>query len=163
MAIYMKYGHIDGGVYTKGYEKWIELRSFHMGVARTIGTAARGLESREASEPQITEITVTKLLDRASPDLYMEAVAGDLSATVKFSFTTTSHGKDGGGVRPYLEYEFHNCGLSGYALSSGEEGHPTETLSMNFTRIRKKYIPLDAKLGGSPRSVGYDLDRMSKS
>ena len=34
MAIYMKFGSIDGAVTTKGFEKWIELNSFQWGVGR---------------------------------------------------------------------------------------------------------------------------------
>ena len=37
VAIYMKYGDIDGAVTTTGFEKWIELSSFQWGVGRGIG------------------------------------------------------------------------------------------------------------------------------
>ena len=85
MAIYMKWDGIDGAVTTKEHEKWIELNSFQFGVGRAIGTAARGAATREASEPHISEITISKRLDKASTKLFMDAVAGDLSSTVKFS------------------------------------------------------------------------------
>jgi type VI secretion system secreted protein Hcp len=153
----MKFGDIDGAVTTKGFEKWIELNSFQWGVGRAIGTAARGAATREASEPSISEIVVTKRLDKASTKLFMDAVAGDLSATVKFKFTTTTKDK----VDTFLAYELTNAGLSGYSISSGGDA-PQESLSLNFTKIMFTYTERDPKIAGSPDTVGYDLLTMSK-
>ena len=157
VAIYMKYGDVDGAVTTTGFEKWIELSSFQWGVGRAIGTAARGAATREASEPSISEIVVTKRLDKASTKLFMDAVAGDLSATVKFKFTTTTKDK----IDTFLAYELTNCGLSGYSISSGGDA-PTESLSLNFTKVMFTYTERDPKVAGSPDTVGYDLLTMAK-
>ena len=157
MAIYMKWDDIDGAVTTTGFEKWIELSSFQWGVGRGIGTAARGAATREASEPNISEIVVTKRLDKASTKLFMDAVAGDLSATVKFKFTTTTKDK----VDTFLAYELTNAGLSGYSISSGGDA-PSESLSMNFTKVMFTYTERDPKIAGSPDTVGYDLLTMAK-
>jgi type VI secretion system secreted protein Hcp len=153
----MQWDGIDGAVTTKGYEKWIELNSFQMGVGRAIGTAARGAATREASEPSISEVVVTKRLDKASTKLFQDATGGDLSATVKFKFTTTTKDK----VETYLAFELSNCGLSGYSMSSGGDA-PQESLSLNFTKIMYTYTERDPKIGGSPDTVGYDLTQMSK-
>jgi type VI secretion system secreted protein Hcp len=157
VAIYMKWDGIDGAVTTKGYEKWIELNSFQMGVGRAIGTAARGAATREASEPSISEVVVTKRLDKSSTKLFQDAVAGDLSKTVKIAFTTTTKDK----VEHYLKYELEKCGLSGYSLSSGGDA-PMENLSLNFTKIMMTYTERDEKVSGSPDTTGYDLTQMSK-
>ena len=157
MAIYMKWDGIDGATTTKGFEKWIELSSFQWGVGRAIGTAARGAATREATEPNISEVVVTKRLDKASTKLFQDAVAGDLSSTVKFKFTTTT--KDT--VDTFLAYELTNCGLSGYSISSGGDA-PSESLSLNFTKVMFTYTERDPKIGGSPDTVGYDLLQMSK-
>ena len=95
MAIYMKFASINGAVTTEGYQKWIELDSFHWGVGRSLGTAARGHLSREHSEPTLSEITVTKRTDAASPKLFLDAVAGMLDNKVEIDFTTTVKGKSG--------------------------------------------------------------------
>ena len=150
-------GTIDGAVTTTGFEKWIELSSFQWGVGRAIGTAARGAATREASEPSISEIVVTKRLDKSSTKLFMDAVAGDLSATVKFKFTTTTKDK----IDTFLAYELTNCGLSGYSISSGGDA-PSESLSLNFTKVMFTYTERDPKVAGSPDTVGYDLLTMAK-
>jgi len=153
----MKWDGIDGAVTTTGFEKWIELNSFQWGVGRAIGTAARGAATRDASEPNISEVVVSKRLDKSSTKLFMDAVAGDLSATVKFKFTTTTKDK----VETYLAYELTNCGLSGYSVSGGGEA-PQESLSLNFTKVMFTYTERDPKVAGSPDTVGYDLLTMAK-
>ncbi|MBV9015897.1 MAG: type VI secretion system tube protein Hcp [Alphaproteobacteria bacterium] len=157
MALYMKYGSLDGACTTKGFEKWIELNSFQWGVGRAIGTGARGSLSREHSEPTISEITVTKLTDKSSPKLFEEALYGKLDTKVEIKFTTTVKNS----VETFLAYELTNTGPSHYSLGSGGD-MPTETLSLNFTKVQMKFTPMEAGLTGSPEQVGYDLEKMQK-
>jgi type VI secretion system secreted protein Hcp len=155
MAIYLKYGSIKGPVTTDGFKDWIELDSFHWGVGRAVGTAARGSTSREHSEPSISEITVTKRSDIASPKLLLDSVAGKLDSKVEIKFTTTTKGK----VETFLTYKMENTGLSGYSLSSGGD-MPVESLSLNFAKITQTFTGFDPGIGGSPETVGYDLTQM---
>jgi type VI secretion system secreted protein Hcp len=157
MAIYMKFGSISGPVTTKGFEQWIELESFQWGVGRGVGTAARGSTSRESSEPSISEVTVTKRMDIASNRLFQDATGGDLSSEVTLKFTTTT--KDT--VTTFLTYVLSDTGLSGYSLSSGGD-NPSESLSLNFTKVMITYSGLDPKTQAKPDTVGYDLTKMSK-
>jgi type VI secretion system secreted protein Hcp len=155
MAIYMKYGNINGPVTTQGFEKWIELNSVQWGTHRNIGTAARGSTSREHSEPSISEITVTKLTDVASAKLFLDAVAGKLDNKVEIKLTTTTKGK----VETFLALKMENTGISNYTVSSGGE-MPMESLSLNFTKISNTFTGHDPGIGGSPETVGYDLTQM---
>jgi type VI secretion system secreted protein Hcp len=155
MALYMKYGSIKGSVTTEGFKDWIEIDSFHWGIGRAIGTAARGATSREHSEPSLSEITVTKRTDVASPKLLLDAVAGKLDTKVEIKFTTTTKGK----VETFLGYVLENTGLSGYSLSSGGD-MPVESLSLNFTKITETFTGENPGITGSPETVGYDLTQM---
>lgn len=155
MAIYLKYGDINGPVTTGGYEKWIELESFQWGVGRAIGTAARGALSREHSEPSLSEITVTKRTDVASPKLFLDSVAGKLNNKVQIDFTTTTKGK----IEKYLTFKLDNTGISGFSTSSGGD-MPMESLSLNFTKIMVTFTGMDPGISGSPETVGYDLTLM---
>jgi type VI secretion system secreted protein Hcp len=155
MAIYMKFGSIKGPVTTEGFKDWIELLSFQWGVGRAIGTAARSATSREHSEPSISEVVVTKRTDVASPKLLLDSVAGKLDSKVEIKFTTTTKGK----VETFLTYKMEDTGISGYSLSSGGD-MPTESLTLNFTKITKTFTGTDPGIGGSPETVGYDLKQM---
>jgi type VI secretion system secreted protein Hcp len=155
MAIYMQYGSIPGSVTTQGFEKWIELTSFQWGVGRGIGTAARGSLSREASEPSLSEVVVTKVMDVSAPKLFLDAVAGELNTTVVVKFTTTTKNT----VVTFLSYELTNTGLSGYSISSGGD-LPSESMTLNFTKMTETFTGMDPGVSGNPETVGYDLSMM---
>lgn len=155
MAIYMKYGALNGAVTTAGYDKWMELNSFQFGVGRGIGSAARSAASREGSEPSISEITVTKAMDVASVPLLQDAWGGELNTKVTIKFTSTTKNA----VVDYLTYELENTGLSGYSISSGGD-QPSESLSLNFTKITVTFKGLDPATAANPISANYDLTKM---
>ena len=152
MAIYMNWDGVPGDVTTQGFEKWIELTSFQWGVGRGIGSAMSGQASRESSIPSVSEIVVTKRMDGSSPGLWTDSVAGQLNTTVKIAFTTTSQGA----TTQFLNYELTNTGLSGYSLSSGGD-MPTESLSLNFTKVVWSFTGTDPSVSGTPVTQGYDL------
>jgi len=155
VAIYMKFGSFTGASTTQGFKDWIELDSFQWGVGRGISSAARGSESRESSEPSISEVVVTKKMDKSSPNLMSDAWAGQLNATVEIKFTTTTKNQ----VTDFLGYKLENTGLSGYSVSSGGD-LPVESLSLNFTKISVTYKGTDPNVSGTPETVGYDLTQM---
>jgi type VI secretion system secreted protein Hcp len=152
VAIYMNWDGVPGDVTTSGFEKWIELTSFQWGVGRGIGSAMSGQASRESSIPSVSEIVVTKRMDGSSPGLWTDSVAGQLNTTVKIAFTTTSQGA----TTQFLNYELTNTGLSGYSLSSGGD-MPTESLSLNFTKVVWSFTGTDPSVSGTPVTQGYDL------
>jgi type VI secretion system secreted protein Hcp len=154
MAIYMNWDGVPGGVTTKGFEKWVELTSFQWGVGRGIGSAMSDQASRESSIPSVSEIVVTKRMDGSSPGLWTDSVAGQLNTTVKIAFTTTSQGA----TTKFLSYELTNTGLSGYSLSSGGD-MPTESLSLNFTKVVWSFTGTDPSVSGTPVTQGYDLTK----
>ncbi len=158
MAIYMKFGSVAGRVTTEGFKDWIELNSFQLGVGRSVSTGAGGA-MREGSNPNISEVTVTKVFDEASPKLYQDALAGAFDTKVDLKFTTTTKNK----VDTFLHYELSECGVSGYSVSSGGD-NPTESVSLNFTKIMLAPSPLDDK--GTPKAgakISYDLGAMKAS
>lgn len=152
MPIYLKYGSINGGVTAEGYDKWIEVHSFQWGVGRGISSPVGNSEDREASAPSISEVTITKELDTASIKLVTEALHG-LGEKATIDFTRTDKNK----LTKYLTVELTNTMISGYSVSSGGD-RPTESLSLNFTKVEVKDVPSAAAgKDASPESVTYDL------
>ena len=158
MAIYMKYGDIAGGVTTDGFKDWIQLHSFQWGIGRGVSTPHGSEDTREGSEPSVSEVVVTKRMEKSSPKLWQDAVGGDFSAKVTITFTSTTKDK----VESYLEYTFTDTGLSGYSASAGADDPPSESLSLNFAKVSWKYSALDAKTGSKPDVVGWDLTAQKK-
>jgi type VI secretion system secreted protein Hcp len=156
MAIYMKFGAINGDVETAGFDKWIELNSFQWGVGRGIGSPVGGAQNREASAPSISEITVSKRMDITSVPLLMDAVLGELNTKVEIKFTTTTKNK----TTTFLAYELTDCGLSGYSITSGGD-MPTESLSLNFTKILETFSGMDAATQAKPVSTTINLAKIT--
>ncbi len=158
MAIYMKFGSVNGPVTTDGFKNWIELNSFQFGTSRQMSTGARG-GKREGADPSISEIVVTKENDVSSSKLFQDAVGGNMNTKVEIKMTTTTKNK----VETYLTFELVDCGVSSYSVSSGGD-KPMESLSLNFTKVTVTPTPLDA--AGQIKKgdvVSYDLQKMKMS
>jgi type VI secretion system secreted protein Hcp len=158
MAIYMKFGSIDGDVTTSGFTKWIELESLSFGVGRGVGSATGGSSNREASAPSISEVSITKKMDVASAQLFQDATLGTLDTKVELKLTTTTKNQ----TEVFLAYELTNCGCSSYSVSSGG-AMPQESLSLNFTKIMMTFSGMDAATKASPKSATYDLETVKVS
>jgi type VI secretion system secreted protein Hcp len=153
MAIYMKYPDIKGSSTSDKFKDLILLDSLSFGVSRNIAGAHRTDKNREASEPSVSEVTVTKMMDVASPKLFVESVASDLKNDVEITFATTTAKT----TAEFLSYKLANVGLSHYSVSAGADGIPVETLVLNFTKLEMKFTTHGPDVSGSPESVGYDL------
>ncbi len=155
MPIYLQYGPKDkivGNVTEADHIGWVEVNSFQWGVGRGIGSPVGASANREASAPSISEIVVTKMMDGSSFAFLQEALSGKgLPAVLHFCTT------DGKKLRKYAKYTLENCLISGYSVSSGGD-RPTESLSINFTKIEYLFVELgiDNANAKSPR-VFYDL------
>ncbi len=151
MAIYLKYEGMTGEVTAAGHEGWIECSSLQWGVGRGIIMQTGASKDREASSPSISEVTVTKLMDETTPYFFTEACVGK-SKKVEIHLVKT-----GDTLESYMEYTLSDCMVSGYSVSTGGD-RPSESISLNFTKVEMKYIPFDDKHAAmAPIPAGYDL------
>jgi type VI secretion system secreted protein Hcp len=152
MAIYMQYGKIKGNVTATGHEGWIDVSSFQFGVGRAIASVVGRSKDREASQPNFSEVSISKDMDESSPKLFQEATVGK-GEKVTIHFVTTGANK----IQLYLEYVLEDCMVSGYSVASGGE-RPSESLSLSFTKITSNYTVFDdAGKEKSKYPAGYDL------
>ncbi|WP_119459029.1 type VI secretion system tube protein Hcp [Rhodospirillaceae bacterium SYSU D60014] len=157
MAIYAKIGKIDGDATHDKHQKWLTIDSLQWGVGRAIHTPVGSASNREASEPSVSEVTISKQMDEASPTLFAEACTGK-ATEVKIHLVTTGNPGD-----TYMEYTLTDAMISAYSMSSGGD-RPSESLSLNFTKIETKYTPYDANhKPGNPITTSYDLKTAKKA
>jgi type VI secretion system secreted protein Hcp len=148
----MKYDTIQGDATAEGHEKWIELNSCQWGVGRGISSPTGGSNDRESSAPSVSEVVVTKATDVASTKLLNEAYQGE-GKDVTIDFCKTDKGK----LEVYLTITMNNTMISGHSISSGGD-RPTESLSLNFTKVEFKNVNMGAAGDtGSPDAITYDL------
>lgn len=152
MAIYVKIGDIKGNVSAEGHEDWIECTSLQFGVGRAIPMFVGSQTNREASNPSLSEFTLTKGMDDSSPYLFQESVTGE-SKTIQIHVTKTGANK----LESYVEYTLDSSLISSYSLSSGGD-KPVESLSVAFTKVEMKYIVWNEDHTQSSQiPVSYDL------
>ena len=153
MPIYMKYDGIDGDVTSESHKGWIELNSFQWGVGRGIHQRTGRGADRESSAPSVSEIVVTKNQDLATTKLLDEALHGE-GKKVQIDFVKTDKGK----LETYLLYKLENVMVSGYSISGAGDGRPSESISLNFTKIEYKGTNMGVgNKGAGAASVTYDL------
>lgn len=73
---YLKYADIKGEATAEQYKDFITLLSVDWSVGREISSYTGTAMDREASATRLYDLTITKLQDRASPDLFKEATIG---------------------------------------------------------------------------------------
>jgi type VI secretion system secreted protein Hcp len=152
MPIYVQYGKIKGNVTEKGHTDWVAAGSFQWGVGRGIGSPVGKSANRESSAPSVSEIVITKEMDKSSYSWLQEGLTGKgVDCTIHFCST------DGKELRMYAEYKLTNCMISGYSISSGGD-RPSESISINFTKFEYlfKEYGQDNSITDSPR-VSYDM------
>ena len=155
MAIFIKYGALDGEVTAKGYEKWMEVNSLQWSVGRGLSVGSGGGSKRESTAPSVSEIVVTKTMDAISPLLLKEAIGGS-STDVNIHMTQT----DAKGTHiAYQKYILNGVLVSGYSISSGGD-RPNESFSMNFSRFDSEYVNIDDKFNARGTGhVVYDITK----
>jgi type VI secretion system secreted protein Hcp len=154
MAIYMKYGPIEGDATAQSHEKWITCDSIQWGGGRGISTPTGSAKNREASMVSISEVVVSKQQDGSSPELLKRSYVGTDGEDVTLHLTTTSDQ----GVNTIMELVLTNTLVSGFSVSSGGD-RPTEAVSMNFTKIQSTFYnqTVEATEAATPFAVTYDL------
>jgi type VI secretion system secreted protein Hcp len=152
MAIYVKYEGIDGEATHEEHKKWLDIGSVQWGVGRAISTPSGSTSNREASEPSVSEVTLTKLMDSSSPKFFTEACTGAAGKKVQIDLVTT-----GSPGKTYATYTLTNALVSSYSMSSGGD-RPAESISISFTKMEYKFTPYDdANKAGTPIAVSYDI------
>ena len=160
MPIYMKYGDIKGDVTAEGHkgtDGWVEVNSFQFGIGRGISSPTGGSDDRESSAPSVSEIVVTKPMDSSSYRWFEESLWGE-GQDVVIDFCKTDKDK----LEVYATYTLEDCMVSGFSTSSGGD-RPTESISLNFTKIVYGFNQMDKKNAkGETPKTGWDIGTAKK-
>lgn len=127
--IYMQYEGVPGEASASGHDKWIEIQSCQFAPQPPAVPRAPAPAGVASGGPG--RVVLTKRLDKASPLLSKAAATGKLVPAVQIDVSRpTSQNPNA-----YLRYELKNVMVSSF--SGG--GTPTESLSLNFTKIEFAY------------------------
>ena len=152
MPIYLQIDGIQGDATHEQHKKWMDIEVIHWNVARNMKTSAGSAANREASEPTVSEVILTKVSDSSSTKLFQEACSGRTGKQAVIHLVTTGNPGD-----TFIEYTLTNTLIASYTFDLNGV-RPVETLKLNFTKMEVKYTPYDdAQTPQSPMIASYDL------
>jgi type VI secretion system secreted protein Hcp len=151
MAIYLQIDGVMGDATDNAHPEWIAIQSMHMSVSRHIETPTGDGKNRDKSNANVSEISLQKISDISTPDLFKQACVGQPGTKAVIHVTNGNQGP------PTLEYTLSDVLISGYSVGSNGET-PMESFSLNFTKIETSYTPYDTNNnpGTAVRHI-YDL------
>ena len=155
--MFLKIDGIDGESTDSSHKSEIELLSFAYG-ANQPGSAGHGGGSG-VGKVQVQDFVFSKYFDKASPKLFEACATG--KHTPKVVLTCR---KAGGSQQEYLKITFSEVLVSSIQNSgSGGSTLPTESVTLNFSKIEIEYKPQDDKGGlGGVVKTGWDLTKNQK-
>jgi type VI secretion system Hcp family effector len=145
--MFLKIEGIDGEAKDEAHSGWIDVLSVDWGAVRATPVRAtparpqRGAERKRPGRVKYGDITLKRGYDAASPKLMLAVANGTRVPSVVLEFTTT----EAEGVR-YVRYELQDVIISSYRIDAGGDGdRPTESISLNFAKVKSAYIPQDRR------------------
>jgi type VI secretion system secreted protein Hcp len=124
------------------HKNWIDLQSWSWGApnASLLGTTTGGVVNKgDGSGPTVSNLVITKSIDKATPLLMLACCAGAHYKTVLLAV------RKAGGTQDYLHITLTDVFLTSFNVGmtgggTGEE-NPTESVTLNFTKVEFAYAP----------------------
>lgn len=160
MSIFVNYDGIKGESSDSNHKGWMDVDSISWGVARQITTEASTQNDRESANAEISELTLTRRMDSATPSLFIEACCGTgKDVVIHLTKTGTGSGSD-----VYMEYTLKNALISSYNVNaiSQDTGRPTENIVISFVDLEVKYTPYDDD-GNAEAAIAVGFDTSSNT
>ena len=154
ISILMTYGDVKGDATDASHKNWIKLTNCAFGVTRNV-TQESGNPKRNVGTPSISTITITKIMDSATPGLFLESLTGSgQNATIHFC-----QGADGSNLQVFMEYKLENALISNYSVKAANGSTEVEeSVTISFTTMKTVYTPYDTTgKKGTPLASGYNI------
>lgn len=153
--IFLFHSDAEGESTDSGHNGWIDVNYVKWGNTRRITSNTSTQGDRESSNTIISDLTIFRQADKATPKLFLLACCGT-GSEIKVHFTKTGTGQ---GADVFMEYVLKNAIVSEYSIAAKAQGRfrPTERLTISFVGLEKKYTPFDENGNAqAPLAVGFD-------
>ena len=152
---YLQIDGIKGESTDSTHQGWIEVTTVDWSIAQPKSATASTGGGHTAERAELSEISISKLVDLASPILMQTCAAGKTIPKVKIEMQRA----DGQGEPiKYFEVELENVLIGHIAPSFNAGGFPSESLGLKFSKVKWKYC--QQKIGGGAggnTAGGWDL------
>lgn len=161
MSTFILMDGVQGESSDVGHKDWIDVESWRWGAGRQITSHTSTRGDRESSNATISDLHITKLMDSASPKIFIDACCGR-GREMKIHLTKTG---TGGGADVFMEYTLKNAIISDYQVSGSKSNpnRPLEHITISFVEVEVKYIPYDEDGNAQAAiAVGFDTATNTK-
>jgi len=158
---FLKIATVPGESTDDKHKEWIEVMSFSWGAHQSAGGSQSGGGAHTGGRVDISDFSVVKQLDKASPKLFLACAAGEHIADVTLELCRAGNDK-----QKYMTYKMSDVLVSSVRPGGSSQGDgrlPLEEVSFHFSKVNLEYIPIDAK--GKPQGTvpaGWDLAKNAK-
>lgn len=157
MAVYWKFGtDVKGEVTVEGHKDEMEVQSMSWGASRSVSNPHGTATNREGAVPMISEMSLSRQMDKASTKLFEDMLGGTFKRESTFTMTTTASGNP----VDYIQYILENSGLINYSVGAGSDGVPQESVTLSFSKMTYKFKPVASDGTGDYGSTSIDLTTM---
>ena len=140
MPVYMKIDGVDGESQNPEFPGAIDVFVAANGVEREASSGSGG-----GTRANLTDISIAKPAEKSSPKLFLACCSGTQFKNVEIEFTDLSEG----GEVVYMKYRLERCVITSWSTSGDGGAVPTETLTLNFTKIEYSYMAKDGSVDTS--------------
>lgn len=150
MPIYMKYDGIDGEVMDPVMPGAIDVMSFSWGVSNAGSSGGGG--GGGAGKASFSDLSFMSSVSKASPQLFLHCCSGKHIKKAVLSCRKA-------GERPveYLRITMEDVMITGFQEGGDAHSVPTESISMNYTKIEIKYFYQRPDGQTEVHRAGWDL------
>ena len=136
----------------------IDILSFSFGASMSavIGAGSSGGEAR-AGRANLGDVTIMKVLDKTSPDLWDHCVTATFLKKVEIYYDKPVNNKQ----EDYFKIELEDALITSIQFSGSSE-HPVESVSFTYSKVKVSYNPEeDGALKGFV-DRGFDVQTLTK-
>lgn len=152
MAIdtHIKFDGVEGEATHEDHKGEIELLSWQWGLSNSSGIAGGGSGKGKAT---LGEMTLSKLYDKASPNLAKKCATG-----VHFPTVVMTARKSGEGQKDFFKITMKEVFITSVQNSASSGGDMMESVSLSYGEIEFSYKAQDAKGGlGGEVKFGWNI------
>ncbi len=142
---FLKIATVPGESTDDKHKDWIEVLSYSWGLSQPHAGSRSSGGAAAAERVNLSDLSVVKTLDKASPKLFLACAKGEHINEVKLELCRAT-----GDKQKYMEYKLSDVIVSGVrpgGSAQGSEALPLEEVSFNYGKIEWSYTETDHKTG----------------
>lgn len=141
---------ITGDSQDANHSKWIEVVSYSHSASQIGGGPLSEAGTHTGGRADLSDFSITKLLDSASPTLNMYCCRGQHIPSIRVELCRAM-----GEKTLFMAYDLKDCVVSSISISgaSGGEDIPVEQVSFRYSEIHWAYTPTDPASGGKTEAA----------